>query len=458
MSDRHQDPLGSTFGLLPKLKSAEFSKSQLEQLAKLMTTNQTRLSDIPAGYTYFGQFIAHDISKVSRPDQEVDAFSPYPSLELDSVYGRGICDLDTSIEPDTGLFSIGETSSGRLLDLPRDSEGRAVIADARNDENAIISQFHVQWMKYHNNLVSRSEDRSPEARFEFARQATIATYQETVLNSFLRVFTSDLVYEKVVDDKKRFLEYPRTPPDEAVVPLEFAAAAFRFGHSMVVPFYDLNAETTVTTEKLLRMTGRLGMGEHHRLPDSWVIDWRKFFRIDGATSVNRAFSIDPRIISELKSLGDNPAHLALRNLSSGNRLGLPSGQALARVVCQTAHEEIEVRVFESIDDFFDAKYFEPHLKQLERAVLSEHCLYESTPLWYYLLAEDWMEHPQDTGRGQKLGTLGGILVAETLVRLIESSSFSICSSEGRAVLDRVKTEFFHGLDVTIENLLMLQGE
>src|SRR5947209_20267711 len=88
--------------------------------------------DIPAGFTYFGQFIDHDItfdpnSKLQRqndPNALVDFRTP--RFDLDSLYGAG---------PDNDPFRYDQSKANRLLvekneagddDLPRNSQGRAL--------------------------------------------------------------------------------------------------------------------------------------------------------------------------------------------------------------------------------------------------------------------------------------------------------------------------------------------
>ena len=68
---------------------------------------------IPAGYTYFGQFVDHDISFDPTPlgakqvdrDALVDFRSP--ALDLDSVYGRGPADQPYLYERDGLRLRVG---------------------------------------------------------------------------------------------------------------------------------------------------------------------------------------------------------------------------------------------------------------------------------------------------------------------------------------------------------------
>jgi hypothetical protein len=107
-------------------------------------------SAIPALYTYFGQFIDHDLTfdpvsvltQAADPDGLVDFRTP--ALDLDNLYGRGPNDQPYMYDPDGKHLALGDPLSGEGVpdakDLPR-FRGRALIGDPRNDENTIVSQL-----------------------------------------------------------------------------------------------------------------------------------------------------------------------------------------------------------------------------------------------------------------------------------------------------------------------------
>jgi len=89
--------------------------------------------DIPAGFTYFGQFVDHDltfdpISQLQR-DNDPDALTDFrtPRLDLDSVYSRGPDDVPFIYDRDGVHLLIGRNAGGDD-DLPRNSNGRACLA------------------------------------------------------------------------------------------------------------------------------------------------------------------------------------------------------------------------------------------------------------------------------------------------------------------------------------------
>src|SRR5262245_38982352 len=143
-------------------------------------------SPIPAGFTYVGQFVDHDITMdvSSNLDVSTDANTvhnmPPPSLELDSVYARG-----PALDPFLYVFpAVGNPTAIKLLrgknqpngkggpggtggfngmviptdsDLPRVSapSNTAIIGDPRNDENLIVSQLHHTMLRFHNAVVDK---------------------------------------------------------------------------------------------------------------------------------------------------------------------------------------------------------------------------------------------------------------------------------------------------------------
>jgi hypothetical protein len=282
--------------------------------------NASRLHDdeenegIDAGYTYLGQFIDHDITfdpaSSLQQRNDVDALVDFrtPALDLDSVYGSGPDDQPYMYEADGRKFLLGrdlfEGTGCNVIakDLPRFNR-RALIGDKRNDENVIVSQLHSVFLQFHNRLA---DDRETWDFAEIQRQVRWH-YQYVVLNDFLRKITSVEVYDNVLphlsngssifDDPPRLHFYH--PRNEAFMPIEFAAAAYRFGHSMVRPIYRLNKEltggnqppdTTTPTEVARGIDGRQfifaglkdrGLNGFDEFPQEWGIDWNLFFDLTG---------------------------------------------------------------------------------------------------------------------------------------------------------------------------------
>ena len=118
---------------------------------------------ISAGFTYLGQFIDHDITfdptsqlqKVNDPDALVNFRTP--RLDLDSLYGAGPAD-----QPYLYEWWTGDDRGIKLLvgddDLPRNDQDRALIGDPRNDENLILAQLHLLFIRFHNRVVDHVRD------------------------------------------------------------------------------------------------------------------------------------------------------------------------------------------------------------------------------------------------------------------------------------------------------------
>src|SRR5262245_54813410 len=147
-----------------------FDEQDLKDLGSRMTSQAPAVdenrddpdeSGIPAGYTYLGQFIAHDLtfdptSSLQR-DNDPDALIDFrtPRFDLDSVYGRGPVDQPYLYEHDDLRLLLGETlKNAPAQDVPRTRLGRAIIGDPRNDENVIIAQLHSIFLRFHNRMVA----------------------------------------------------------------------------------------------------------------------------------------------------------------------------------------------------------------------------------------------------------------------------------------------------------------
>jgi Animal haem peroxidase len=363
-----QGRFGRMFRNLPP---AEFERQDLMKLGKKMMSDAQVVpegqrdpaeSKIPAGYTYLGQFVAHDLTfdpaSSLQHDNDPDALVDYrtPRFDLDCLYGRGPVDQPYLYDEEKLRFLLGELlADKRTRDVPRNVNFRAIVADPRNDENIIVCQMHAVFMRFHNRLASRAG-----ADFASVQQSVRRHYQWIVLDDFLRRIVNETTYNEVLPHVENNSDVFRNPPKlrfykpryEAFLPVEFSAAAYRFGHSMVRRKYRLN---TRTLHELA--SGPLAiMGEKDSVRDlrgfrrprlDWAIEWELFFdRISqnsqlGSLSRNRvqpAFRIDTTLTDPLSRLprveaGPNtPLLLAQRNLLRGWRLGLPSGQAVARAM------------------------------------------------------------------------------------------------------------------------------
>ncbi len=405
------------------------SDADLTVLVRTMRADQQNASGIPAGYTYFGQFLAHDLSELRRSSRFPERDPAHvkdleqmhrPALDLSSLYGGGLDDSIVTYERQTGKFVLGETENGKRRDLFRRPDGMALIADARNDENLLVAQMHVLFMRFHNRLIdfytSRSNGNGSESGdvFRRARSEAIASYQWIAMHDFARQILPEKVYEHVVCNRRGAL-LPRGKSAPAM-PVEFSGAAFRFGHSMIKEKYKLTGthSPSVELEDLLQFTGKFRLGNGVLLPEEMIVDWGMFFRFrDHAgwgertgRAVNQALRINTSITKAMRHLvrdfGD--ADIIDLNLRRGRELGLATGQEICDQL-RDWHPQLADDV--GLDVMKESRLFD----NLPRNSL----LKRQTPLWAYVLSEAH-QYVRERGAGvlATLGTLGGWLVADGL--------------------------------------------
>jgi hypothetical protein len=370
-----------------------------------------------------------------------------PNLDLDNVYGP---DLNGQLSPPDpqnsdkmlidkvvkGTFGLPK-GKDEWNDLPRLDNGTARIGDPRDDENLIIAQLHVAFLRAHNAIVERG------FRFHNARKLLIQHYQWIVLNDFLdRIADSNIV--KLVKDKgARFFN-----PSERnfFMPLEFSIAAYRFGHSKVRPAYDsFNEFQGGVLNDLFSFT-------HRSLPDDWVIQWPSF--LDAENSGRFPRRIDTSLAGDLLTLGKNQlngqdpdeGNLAIRNLLRGYILRMPTGQAVAKAMASQGILPLTRDQILSVANEIPVQIPEPqYLTQAD--TLKKTDFLNNTPLWFYILAEAAFY-----SRGSHLGPVGSTIVAEVLIGVLRNSTYSIMREPGwRPTLGETPGKF------DIEDLLKLAG-
>jgi len=465
-------PTGKFGRLFPSLQPLTPPPEALEELGRAMkdatpADPKGDNEDVPAGYTYLGQFIDHDITFDTTPIQEVlvDPLALHnfrtPALDLDSLYGRGPADQPFlyQLPPNEALFVIGKTSPNPGggdatikpsldFDLPRGPQGLAVIGDPRNDENLIVAQLHLAFMRFHNKIVEGLKDGtvkppSPVRRglFEEARQLVIWHYQWIVLHDFLKRLVDKDVLEEVLEKGRAFYR----PYRDAFIPVEFAAAAYRLGHSMVREGYDYNEvftfkpgprrRTTATLALLFRFSGR--SGTNVPIPSDWIIDWRRFFQFagDGVTA-GLSRKLDPFLAPTLSEIPDGGVlpgvNLPIANLRRGRSLGLPSGQNVARRMRLKPLSPEDIA------------------KGPDGQVAAKHNLHIETPLWYYILKE-----AEQRGDSKRLGPVGSRILSEVFVGLLEydAGSFLASNPQWKPTLPSTKPGHF-----TMADMLRFVGD
>jgi hypothetical protein len=424
--------------MFPKLPSFTPSQQSLTELGEAMNDPSPNTADgdnlnVPAGFTYLGQFVDHDITldTTALQDTLVDPLAVQnfrtPRLDLDSLYGSG-----PDVQPylyqldDPDLFLIGTTNEKKPAgdpsvptklpnDLPRAQSTLGLLGDSRNDENLIVAQLHLAFLKFHNKIVAGIRNGSIKPQYSTdksvfiqARELVIWHYQWIVLHDFLtRILDKDQL-ETVLNKGRRFYNFKQEP----FIPVEFSVAAYRLGHSMVRAVYDYNrvftplpgGVTPATLQLLFLFTaksGKFGDFADIPIPSDWIIDWRRFFQIDPNVPVNFSRKLDPFLVDPLKNLPNVPPpnSLAVRNLLRGRSLGLPSGQSVARFMKLQPLTRAEIST------------------GTDGAVAVKHNFHIESPLWYYILKE-----AQVQGQGKRLGQVGSRILAEVFIGLLEADS------------------------------------
>lgn len=446
--------------------------------------------EIPAGYTYLSQFISHDISFDEASDRHRREDFPWdiisqkalkklknlrtPFLNLEAVYGNRQSG-DKNDPRSSGqllenyklpLFRIGEAKGNNLSsgesfpnDLPRGYLSvKAEIVDPRNDENLLLAQTQIAFMKFHNALVVKFKESgaySYRELFEKARKTAIRYYQTIILTDFL----PQIAQKHVLDSALEKLEYEEPDPSDFDIPLEFSVAAFRFGHSMIKNRYNVNKHnSSATVDNMMVFTGRGGMGSnsfatHFALPADWIINWNNFYQI-GETAPLTAEPIDTELAPLLLRLIPIPKHLfggrisslAALDLYRGRRLGLPCGQDVAQKI------NVAPLVPEQIAKLIDAKKIlipAPGISEQEVKERLKKTFGAKTPLWFYILAE-----AEETGRG-RLGETGSRIIVETILNLLYYSEYSILQDDWEADEDFLLNETDSSFSMA-EMLLFIQ--
>jgi hypothetical protein len=421
-----------------------------KKLAQAMTEGGGGFGQVPAGYTYLGQFVDHDLTfdkttvafgqNVSAADL-VQGRSP--SLDLDSLYGNGPSNPGSAkFYKDDRHLKMGKTEAVDGLpakqgfDLPR--EAKAVIPDKRNDENLAVAQTHLAFHRFHNRVV---DDALPPGtpnnqRFIHAREIVVKHYQWLIRHDYLPRILEPSVLDDVFTNGRKLVEVGAAPTDVPAMPIEFSVAAFRLGHSMIRRDYAWNKvfhDELGSLDLLFAFSGTSGfLGGGSRLPTNWIADWRRMYDLTetGRNDLkaptgqfNRARRIDTLLSDPLKALpsgsfggefdeeGTFRANLAFRNLTRAKMVKLATGQK-AVAFCKSKGVNVNLLSKAKLRDGDGGA----SLSGLTAAQRTK--LLDDTPLWFYVLREAELNDG-------KLRGVGARIVAETIHRAMQGSQFSI---------------------------------
>jgi hypothetical protein len=409
-----RDPLNE--GPVRLITNPELSPRNIDQ----------NIDNMTAGTTFVGQFLDHDITFDNSSPLGVPAEpTATPNvrdarIDLDSVYGGGPTvtpQIYSSSDPAKFLVSSG----GRFEDLPRFANNlNAAVVDARNDENLMIAGLHAAFLLAHNRTVDhRRANGLTEDVWFYSRRTIIHHWQWIVVNEFLPQIVGQPLVNDILRNGRRWYRF-----SQPTMPVEFQTGAYRFGHSLVRPSYRANRDGDPGGNPATGAPAFFGFifdpaGEGQANPVDLrggararrrFIGWETFFDFGGAFTqhVRANKLIDTNISTPLFRLPlsaipgrDAPISLAQRNLLRHLTWSMPSGQ---RIAAATGSPVLSSANF-------------PELRTYNLG------LEASTPLWYYVLRE-----AQVVNNGVRLGPVGGRIVAETIIGLLELDEFSYLNS------------------------------
>ena len=400
-------PIGPTryARMFPQLPALDADESFLREIGCAggvcdcgdVSDEPASLSNVAAGWPIFGQFVAHDITAdrsalQSHVNSETLRNARSPQLNLECLYGDGPVGHPFLYQRnDPAKFLLGLDGA----DVPRNAEGIAIIGDPRNDSHMLMAQMHLAFLKAHNAFVDDARARRETERrvFEAAARELRWHYQWIVIEEFLPSLVGRPLVDEVLKNGTRWFR----PNDGVFIPLEFADAAYRYGHSQIRQQYRLNPHT----DPVPLFPNLLGF---RPVPREQSVDWTLFFDAAHVATAQRAKKIDGRLPGCLIHLphaitGETEIEeyqsLAVRDLQRGHGVGLPSGEAVARHLGVTPLTSDQVGL---------------HARDWKG----------ETPLWYYILRE------ADTiSSGDRLGPVGGRIIAEVIVTLLNHDPTSV---------------------------------
>ena len=435
----------------------QLAEGNRKKVGIAMTTPPTVTSPIPAGFTYLGQFIDHDLSfdktevmlgQNVSPAQLLQARSP--SLDLDSLYGAGPADPESAKFYSDGVhLKIGDTVAAGDpampgFDLPRVGVGStkkarraALIPDKRNDENLAVAQTHLMFIRFHNRVVDSLPAALTDAqKFAQARELVVKHYQWMIRTDYLPRICANAVVNDVFNNGRKAFEVNATPTDVPTMPIEFSVAAFRLGHTMIRSAYNWNKnfdDGAGTLDLLFEFSGLSGtLGGLEKLPSNWIADFRRLYDfgevprndlVVPAAKFNRARRIDTKLVNPLGTLPqatvgpppvpdtDPQRNLAFRNLTRAKMVKLATGQQTATFL-KSKGVNLTKLTKPQLRDGNNGAVLDALTSTQRETMLTR------TPLWFYLLREAELNNG-------KLKGVGARIVAETFHRAMEGSEFSI---------------------------------
>jgi hypothetical protein len=262
-----------------------------------------------------------------------------------------------------------------------------------------------------------------------------------IRHDYLPRIVDPAIVDDVFTNGRKVVEPDAAPTDVPTMPIEFSVAAFRLGHSMVRDSYNWNRRfpgLAGSLDYMFEFSGLGGtLGGDLVLISSWLADWRRMYdfaagghpELTPASNVNHAKRIDTLIVDPLKHLppstfggkdsigfNDERRNLAFRNLTRAGMVKLATGPQMTQKLANVGAPVTPLTGPQILQGAGGAV-----LTGLTAAQKS--AIVAKTPLWFYVLREAELNNGRLSG-------VGGRLVAETMHRAMQGSTFSIVRSKG----------------------------
>ena len=445
--------------------------------------------DIASGYTYLLQLMAHDMVDTG-PAAMVAAAGGQNArtrpLMLDTIYGAGP-DGSPSVYQATDKVSNTadfpdlkraprrflrvEAASGprpnnpqfcpfhdiargdqMVMDSVLGNEERPcdpLIADARNDAHAIMSQMTVLFHAFHNAVMAAiKESTGGASKIEMAYRRFVCA--RALVTLVYRRIVRDDVLGRILHPGVRALYArngwagPLLAPFSGV-PVEFSRGVFRFGHAMVRDTYAINGSVPHGhAEGLFLSMNSSHKPEQMPLKGDWMIDWAHFFDMRGddasMPAPNLSHRIGPRYTNaieiseefEAKSEVDNRGlmHRDLKSSLYGELTPVPVLLDALRAALERVNPDAAAELlppWEQWQGRIDAWLSEDVGEQQFRFSPEDRkSLAADPPMPFFVAFEAAMRPdsatPDTTGMGRHLGPIGSFMAAETILGSLGSLS------------------------------------
>lgn len=460
--------------------------------------------NIPSGYTYLLQLVAHDlvqsVSSLGVTDDGRIALNNSRSLplRLEAIYNGGPQNSPLLYEADPadrtapgpslrlGPFNTETAFTCPFRDLARVDLTKAIadvnrqvadpvepsrkaglrdvlVGDPRNDDHAILSQLTVVFHLLHNGLVKWTERAVPKAahagnepekvidRFYFARMAATLIFRNILRFDLMPRLLHPAVYKLYESTNP-----PKVFAFKGKMPLEFTHGALRVCHVMLREKYDFNDRKIFSLDDILSENSANYDVVSMPLPEFWAVAWSYFFEIEPVTEgqLNLSLRLRPRYQNQTqvgtifeKFDDTTKPGLAYRDMLSAALAGLWSASAMIDKLASSSDPALAA-IFQQAT-LADASHRTKAIRTwLEKTFLYSHefdnaeldALSKDPPLPFFLMFEAMRD---EGSNGTRLGPLGSVIVAAVIFGILDADRLT----------PRSKTSLAEQLDYLHDNVL-----